>query len=112
MGYCGNQTLSITISCLEQLCFGRSTNCGGVGATSILISIFITGLIVAGISVAIHVTLHVWFYKPRMTYRRNGLKPEVHEYEDMCDEDMKTNATSIETKDNKAYQLKTTKNKK
>ena len=108
MDYCGNETLSITIGCLEQLCFGRSTECGGGIAAGVLLSIFITGLIAAGISVAIHIALHVWFYKPRMM-QRNERKPEVHDYEDMCDEDMKA---SIEMKCNKAYQLKTTKNKK
>ena len=107
---CENETISAAFRCLQNLCFERSTvpsDCGSVAATSTVLSILFTGLLVAGVSAAIHVVLHIWFYKPRMAKKDE----EDHHYEDIQpDGDVNPikgpnkARIAIELKSNKAYQ--------
>ena len=87
---CLNET--IAIQCLQQICFGKLTECSGAGG-SVAAGVIVTGLILAAISVIIYLALHIWFYKPRMGKGRNGTKKkseEIHEYETIYEESKKT----------------------
>ena len=103
---CGNKT--VMFYCLQQLGLGRSTD--------IALSIIITALVVAGLSAAIHVALHIWFYKPRVTQGNGGNSrdDEDHHYEDVNTEDrnQELKEPSINLKRNKAYPLRDIKCKK
>ena len=100
---------SAALHCLEQLCLGKlNQQCDSVGI-GVTLSVFLTALAAAGISVAIHIAMYVWFYRPRMS-RTSNEKSEVHNYEDM--EANPLPEASIELKGNKAYQLKNMKGKK
>ena len=101
---------TITIQCLQQICFGKSTECSGAGG-GVAAGVIVTGLIAATISVIIHLALHIWFYKPRMGQGRNGAKKkseEMHEYETIYEEGKKTVAATkqqIEEKEELSTQL-------
>ena len=87
---CLNET--ITIQCLQQICSGKLTECGG-SEGSVAAGVIVTGLIVAAVSVIIHLAMHIWFYRPRMDQGVNGAKKkseESHEYETIYDEGKKT----------------------
>lgn len=89
---CGNKT--ITFNCLQQLGLERSTESG----SDIALGIILTAFIVAGVSVAIHIALHIWFYKPRIAQSNGGksIDDEGHHYEDMTNED-KSQEASVES---------------
>lgn len=84
---CLNET--ITVHCLQQICSDKSTECNGTVAAGVIV----TGLIVAAVSVIIHLAMYIWFYKPRMEQGTNGAKKkseENHDYETIYDEGKKT----------------------
>ena len=89
---CLNET--VTIQCLQQICFDRLTECSGAGG-SVAAGIIVTGLIAAAISAIIHLALHLWFYKPRMGQGTKKKSEEAgHEYETIYEEAKKTVAST------------------
>ena len=106
---CENKT--ITSYCLQQIGLGRTTESG----YDIALGIILTAFIVAGVSVAIHIALHIWFYKPRITQSHGGkpIDDEGHHYEDISNEDrnQELKEVSVSLKSNKAYFCRAIKNK-
>ena len=105
---CENKT--ITFNCLQQLGLGTS-------GSDVALGIILTAFIIAGVSIAIHIALHIWFYKPRIT-KSNGGKPIIidddgHHYEDINNEDRNQDQkeANITLKSNKAYSCKAIKSK-
>lgn len=100
---CANETT--TLQCSSE---------GG----SIAAGVIFTALIVAGISVAIHVFMHLFFYKPRIGKRdmkdSKAKAGEVHDYEVIYEEeryggekkpDAALEAAEVKVKSNRAYNL-------
>ena len=101
-----NQTLSISYHCLKQVCPDR----GGDVAAGVIVTMLLTALTVAGVSVAVQLALYIWFYKPRMMSGTKGPEREEHPYEDMSrdeDESQDTDTKDVQLKKNKAYQKHT-----
>ena len=74
---CMNET--VTIQCLQEVCFSKSSEYSGAGG-SIAAGVIVTALIAAAISVIIHLSLCIWFYRPRMGKgRRTGAKKKSKE---------------------------------
>ena len=83
---------TVTIQCLQEVCFSKSSECSGAGG-NIAAGIIVTALIAAAISIIIHLALHIWFYGPRMGKgKRTGAKKkseEIHEYETIFEDEKK-----------------------
>ena len=74
---CMNET--VTIQCLQEVCFSKSSECSGAGG-SIAAGVIVTALIAAAISVIIHLALRIWFYRQRMVKgRRTSAKKKSKE---------------------------------
>ena len=65
---------------------------------------FLTALTVAGVSLAVHIAMYVWYYKPRMS-DQGQQKGEEDPYEDMthANPDKLADAENVQLKKNKAY---------
>ena len=73
---------TVTIQCLQEVCFSKSSEYSGAEG-SIAAGVIVTALIAAAISVIIHLSLCIWFYRPRMGKRRRiGAKKKS---KDICE---------------------------
>ena len=106
MSDCSNPNQSISLSCLREFCSGST---GGDVTAGVIATMFLTALTVAGVSLAVHIAMHVWFYKPRMNgHQLHGQNFKVGEddpYEDMthANPDKPADAENVQLKKNKAY---------